>query len=128
MPPDDLRAECPWVRSLQDLIQKKKRWGVSVASLNYALHKIGKISDWHYRGYYMALAKIGREYEPEPMPPETSTVWMKILVDLWRHGMPLSRVAEQLNLPEKELNDLLFGIAVPSGPPVARGTSLRAVS
>jgi hypothetical protein len=76
----------------------------------------------------MALAKIGREYEPEPLPPETSTVWMKILVDLWRHGMPLSRVAEQLNLPEKELNDLLFGIAVPNGPPIARGAPLRAVS
>jgi Zn-dependent peptidase ImmA (M78 family) len=128
MPPDDLRAECPWVRSLQDLVQKKRRWGVSVASLNYALHKIGKISDWHYRGYYMALAKMGREYELEPLPPETSTVWMKILVDLWRRGMPLSRVAEQLNLPEKELNDLLFGIAVPNGPPIARGSSLRAVS
>jgi Zn-dependent peptidase ImmA (M78 family) len=111
MPPDDLKAEIPYVRSLNDLISMKRRWGVSVSALNYSLHKIGKISDWHYRNYYMALAKVGRENEPNPLPPETSQVWAKILTDLWRQGMPLSRVADALRLPERELNDLLFGIA-----------------
>jgi Zn-dependent peptidase ImmA (M78 family) len=111
MPPDDLRAECPTIRSLQDLILKKKRWGVSVSSLNYALHRIGKISDWHYTSYYKMLASVGRENEPDPMPRETSQVWTKILTDLWRTGMSLSRVAGELRVPEKELTNLLFGIA-----------------
>jgi Zn-dependent peptidase ImmA (M78 family)/DNA-binding XRE family transcriptional regulator len=111
MPPDDLVAEIPWARSLNDLIEKKARWGVSVAALNYALHKAGKISDWNYRGNYIALGKVGREVEPNPLPRETSQVWAKILIDLWQQGLSLSRIAERLNLPEKELNDLLFGIA-----------------
>jgi Zn-dependent peptidase ImmA (M78 family) len=126
MPADDLRAEIPWVRSLSDLVNKKKRWGVSVSALNYALHKIDKISDWHYRSYYIALAKLGREVEPNPLPPETSQVWTKILTDLWRQGLPLARIADQLRLPEKELNDLLFGIAATTGSRPA-ATSLHAV-
>lgn len=125
MPPNDLRAEVPWVRSLNDLVAKKRRWGVSVASLNYALHKIGRISDWNYRGHYIALNKAGRENEPDPLPPEVSQVWVKILTDLWRRGMPLTKVAEELAIPERELNNLLFGIAsnVARPPPA----SLRAV-
>jgi Zn-dependent peptidase ImmA (M78 family) len=111
MPPEDLTAEIPWVRSLEDLITKKKRWGASVAALNYALHKLGKISEWHYRGNCIALGAFGRGVEPNPLPPETSQVWTKILTDLWKRGMPLSRIAEQLKIPERELSSLLFGIA-----------------
>ncbi len=126
MPPNDLKAEFQWVRSLDELIMKKKRWGVSVSALNYALNRLGRISDWNYRGNYMALGKMGRENEPNPMPPETSQVWTKILTDLWRQEISLSRVAELLCVPEKELNDLLFGIASVAGSKPAGGT-LRVV-
>ena len=111
MPPNDLKAEFQWVRSLDEIIEKKRRWGVSAAGLNYALNKVGRISDWNYRGNYVALGRLGRENEPNPMPPETSQIWTKILTDLWRQGISISRIAEVLALPEKELNDLLFGIA-----------------
>jgi len=111
MPAADVKAEVPRVRSLNDLVFAKRRWGVSVAALNYRLHKMGRITDWHYRGHYIALGKLGRGVEPNGMPRETSQVWTKILTDLWTQGMPLSRVAEELQIPEKELNSLLFGIA-----------------
>jgi Zn-dependent peptidase ImmA (M78 family)/DNA-binding XRE family transcriptional regulator len=114
MPPEDLRAEIPWVRSLGELIQKKRRWGASVAALSYALHKSGKISDWHYRGYCIELGKLGRDAEPNPLPAETSQVWTKILTDLWKRGISLSHIARILSLPERELNNLLFGIAAPA--------------
>lgn len=127
MPEDDLLAELPWVRSLEDLIKKKVRWGVSVSALNYALHKIDVISDWHYRSYYISLGKLGRENEPNPLPPETSQVWAKILTDLWRQGISVSRIAEKLSFPEKELNDLLFGIAGRSQSALP-GSALQAVN
>ena len=127
MPPDDLKAEIPWVRSLDQLIKKKKRWGVSVASLNYALHKLNRISDWNYRSNYIALGQMGRANEPDPLPPETSQIWVKILTDLWQQGMPLSRLAESINIPEKELNSLLFGIAAPRSAPSSKSV-LRAVN
>ena len=120
MPFNDLIAEFPWVRSLNDLIKKKRRWGVSVAALNYALHKAGKITDWNYRSNYIELGKYGRANEPDPMPHETSQVWTKILRDLWSQGLSLSRIADRLAVPEAELNSLLFGIATPvSARPIA---------
>jgi Zn-dependent peptidase ImmA (M78 family) len=112
MPREDLLAETHWDMDLRDLIKKKGRWGVSAASLNYALHKAGRLSEWSYRGNYIALGQqYGRTEEPQPMAAETSQVWTKILTDLWSLGFSISRVAKLLGVSEKQLNDLLFGIA-----------------
>lgn len=123
MPPADLKAEVRRVNSLADIIAAKKRYGVSASALAYALHKLGRISDWHFRGYNIELGKDGRDVEPEGMQRETSQVWTKILTDLWRQGLPLSRIAESLNVPEKELSGLLFGIAAGLGENPPRMTS-----
>jgi Zn-dependent peptidase ImmA (M78 family)/DNA-binding XRE family transcriptional regulator len=127
MPPEDLKAEIPWVRSMGDLVAKKQRWGVSVAALSYALHKLEKITDWHYRNYCIVLGKLGRNVEPYPLPRETSQIWSKVLTDLWGQGISLSRIAERLAIPERELNDLLFGIATTTMVPV-EGGKLRPVT
>jgi Zn-dependent peptidase ImmA (M78 family) len=127
MPEDDLRAEVPWVRNLKEVVQKKRRYGVSAAALAYTLNKLGKITDWHYRGYCIELAKLGRNVEPNPMPRETSQVWAKVLTDLWRQGVSLSRLAERLAIPERELNGLLFGIAMAIGEGSKKG-ELRLIS
>jgi Zn-dependent peptidase ImmA (M78 family) len=120
MPAEDVLAEIRIVRSLDEIVRKKQRWGVSTAALAYTLHKMGKITDWHYRGYCIALGKIGRDVEPRPMPKETSQVWSKILTDLWRQGTSLSRLADKLCIPERELNSLLFGIAAAPAEPFER--------
>ena len=127
MPEDDLRAEIPWVRGLDQIIDKKRRWGVSAAALAYTLNKLGKLSDWHYRGHCIQLGKLGRNVEPNPKPRETSQVWAKVLTDLWRQGISLSRLSERLAVPEQELRSLLFGIATPAGDGGER-TPLRIVT
>lgn len=115
MPLPDLLAHLPVVRRLSDLLTGKKRWRVSAAALAYSLHKHGVISDWHYRGFCIELGKLGRSSEPNGIDPETSQVWQKILTDLWRLGITLTHVARDLMVPERELSNLLFGIAaVPS--------------
>jgi Zn-dependent peptidase ImmA (M78 family)/DNA-binding XRE family transcriptional regulator len=118
MPRADLLAHIPVVREFDDLIKAKKRWRVSVAALNYALHKLGVISDWRYRGFCIELNRLGRSNEPEGIEPETSQVWIKILSALWREGTTLSHVAKNLSIPERELSNLLFGIAAPAAPPL----------
>src|SRR5260370_4308668 len=65
MPRADLLAHIPVVREFDDLVKAKKRWRVSVAALNYALHKLGVISDWRYRGYCIELNRLGRSNEPD---------------------------------------------------------------
>jgi len=110
IPTADLLARVPVVRSLRTLIAEKKRWRVSASALNYALHKVGVISDWSYRGFYIELNKMGRETEPDGIESETSQVWRKVLTSLWREGISLSKLADQLAIPERELSTLLFGI------------------
>jgi hypothetical protein len=53
---------------------------------------------------------MGRDVEPNPLPPETSQIWMKVLSDLWRQGITQTKIAQQLCIPESELHRLLFGI------------------
>ena len=127
IPPADLKAELPRVRTLDEIISGKRRYGVSASALTYALHRIGRISDWHFRGYNIELGKNGKDVEPNGMQRETSQVWTKILTDLWRQGVTLSRIADELQVPERELSGLLFGIAAGLAPPSAPG-SLRLVS
>ena len=111
MPEDDVKAEIRFVRNIKDIIEKKARWGVSAAALAYKLHRIKKVTDWNYRNYCIELGKYGRDKEPSPIPRETSLVWTKILTDLWRRGISISRLSHRLSIPENEINALLFGIA-----------------
>jgi len=52
--------------------------------------------------------KMGRETEPDGIESETSQVWRKVLTSLWREGISLSKLADQLAIPERELSTLLF--------------------
>jgi Zn-dependent peptidase ImmA (M78 family) len=113
IPSPDLEANVRTVNSIADLIKAKKRWGVSASALNYALnHRSRKIiSDWNYRGFCIELSRNGRAIEPDPMPQETSQVWTKILMSLWREGLSISRIAVELSVPESEISNLLFNIS-----------------
>lgn len=115
MPPADVLAEIGRVRSLDEIIKAKRRWGVSALALNYTLNKLGRVTDWHHRQHAIALGKLG-EREPNEMPRETSQLWTKILTDLWRQSISLSRISQDLCIPEFELNALLFGIAATQPP------------
>jgi Zn-dependent peptidase ImmA (M78 family) len=126
MPKADLLAHIPRVKCLNDLINAKRRWRVSTAALAYALHKIGLISDWHYRSYCIELNRFGRTNEPNGIEPETSQIWTKILTALWREGTSLRHIAANLAVPERELSNLLFGIAAPVTA-VPKGKELRLV-
>ncbi|WP_400769326.1 XRE family transcriptional regulator [Methylosinus sporium] len=113
IPPADLCSRIPYVRSLNDIIEAKRRWRVSAAALNYALHRSGLISDWIYRGNYIQLNKMGHTEEPNGIERETSQIWQKILMSLWSDGISISHIASELLIPQKEISNLLFGIAAP---------------
>lgn len=129
IPPNDLVAKLPNAHSLRQIIQWKKRWGVSAAALNYALRKNNLMSEWHYRGNYIQLNKLGREVEPEGMERETSQIWKKILSALWAEGISISHIAKELEIPEFEISNLLFGItSSPEKPSKSDTTVLKLVN
>lgn len=127
MPHDDVSSRIRFVTSLEELIHAKKRWGVSVAALNYRLHKMGIISDWQNRTFNIEISTRGfRKNEPDGLAPETSSVWPQIFSQLWGQRMTRDHVADDLHLPAEELSGLLFQVHA-SRPALEKGSELKVV-
>jgi hypothetical protein len=92
-------------------VEAKKRWGVSVAALNYRLHKLGCVTDWQYRMFCIQINDRFRQSEPLGLPREQSIVWEKVLASLRSEGITKHEVADTLGLPVDEIENLLFQLA-----------------
>ncbi len=111
MPEADVKAVLPWVSGIHELIEAKKRWKVSLAAINYRIHKLGILSDWRYRDFSIEISKRGwNKNEPHPIERERSIVWEKVLRLLWSEGTTLESVASDLSVPAYEVFDLVYGI------------------
>lgn len=112
MPSADVLAVLPRVTSLNQVIQAKKRWLVSVAALNYRLHKLKVTSDWQYRTFCIQLTERGyRQSEPYGIPRETSVVWQKVFEALRLEKTTKLDIAAELCMPPSEIENLVFRLA-----------------
>jgi len=122
MPEEDVRATLPRIHTLNQIIEAKKRWGVSAISLIVRLQRLGIMSDWQYRKFCIDATELGyRTSEPFGLPREHSSIWQKVLTTLWTERVTKEDIAQSLFLPDSELENLLFGLvggrgAEPSGP------------
>ena len=111
MPHADVLAVLPRVNYLAQLVEAKKRWKVSVAALNYRLHKLGITSDWKYRDFCIQISENKYNVtEPFEMEREKSVVWQKVMKTLWSEKTTQKDIATQLSLPESEVTALIYGI------------------
>jgi Zn-dependent peptidase ImmA (M78 family)/DNA-binding XRE family transcriptional regulator len=129
MPAADVRAVLPRVAYAAQLIQAKKRWRVSMAALAYRMHKLGLISDWKYRDFCIEMSTRGHNRtEPEPIEREMSVVWEKVLKALWAERTTQAHIARELQVPESEINELIFGVAAKALTPPDKGDRLQVVA
>jgi Zn-dependent peptidase ImmA (M78 family)/transcriptional regulator with XRE-family HTH domain len=112
MPRASVLANSPKFPTYDNLVRLKRKWGVSVAALVYRLHRLELISDWHFRGLYVQIAERGKAFEPKPAPRETSVVLKALLGSLYEDGFSRSQVANELQIPTNELEQLLFGLTI----------------
>lgn len=108
MPEGDVKARLPRVLSLDQIVEAKKIWKVSVAALNYRLHKVGVTSDWQYRNFCIQIADRYKQTEPYGIDRERSVIWEKITGLMKDGGLSKHGVAEELALPVKEFENLIF--------------------
>jgi len=116
MPEADIRSNISifYITSVDQLIQIKKRWGVSIASLIYRLHKINLLTDHKYRSLNIQISKMGyRTKEPNELPREESVIWKKIFMELWSDGITKKHIAQELDLPFMEIENLVLGLLGP---------------
>ena len=110
MPAADMRSCRRSYYSLDQMIQLKKRWKVSLSALNFRLHKLEFISDWTYRDFCIQIATRFKRTEPEEIDREKSAVWQKVMKILWSKKITQADIARDLHLPLTEVNTLVFGI------------------
>lgn len=128
MPADDVLSRIRHVAGLDSLVSYKKRWGVSVAALNYRLHKLGVVSEWQNRSLNVELSSRGyRREEPEGLPPETSALWPQIFTALWQDRITREQIAEQLKVPRGELDMILLHLTEAPSPEDRTSPKLRLV-
>lgn len=129
MPSSDVRSRIHRVSSLNEIQRHKKRWGVSLAALTYHLSKLGVLTEWQARSYFIQMNKEGtRSCEPDPMAFETSHIWKTVFQELWNERITRADIARDLDIPEDEFESLVFGLArMPSTKPTTNGGGLNLI-
>ncbi len=130
MPDSDVLATIPRIHTLNQAIQVKQRWRVSVFALLHRLHKLQILTDWQYRMFCIQAGEY-RDAEPFGIAREQSVVWQKVLTALWKERVTKSEIAAELHVPSEEIENLLFGLAnsqTQDGPPAEKGDGLRLIS
>ena len=113
MPRGGFAPTAPRLPSLANIVPAKLQWGVSVAAYIVRLHRIGLIRDWHYRTLFQQISQKGyRRNEPIDCKTEMSKIAELILNDLRKDNFHISDVASSLGVSTKDLEDLLFDIAI----------------
>ena len=123
MPRSDVLSVAPRFPGLKDIVRAKARWRVSAAALSYRLHKLGIISDWHYRELCIELSRAGRHREPNPITRERSQLLEKAFAVMRAEGVKRSDVAADLHLHQRDLNAMVFGLVVSSIDGAGKGAS-----
>ena len=112
MPSHSVRSNPLYFPQIDNLIQLKKVWLVSLASLVRRLKDLDLITEWHYRSLNIEMAKRGMlRHEPEPINRETSQILTKIFRSLRDNGTTKTNIANNLGIPAGEIDQLVFGLA-----------------
>jgi len=118
MPAADVRARMPRFITIDTVLEAKKRWRVSAMAMVYRLHALGLLTDWRYKSMCIELGRRGyRAGEPIGIERESSTVWKKILAQLWAEKATKTEIAKKLNLPADEIESLIWGLTGSTGKP-----------
>ena len=110
MPRSSVVARVPWGARLDEIIEAKEYWKVSVANLTYRLREVGLLTENQYRWTFARMGRLGyRRYEPDSsVPRETSKVLDIVFQYLHEDGLYAREVADSMSIYPDELNKLLF--------------------
>lgn len=94
---------------LDNFIQLKKYWKVSLGAIVYRFHQLDYISEWVYRGLNIEMRKKGYHLnEPQSIQWEESTIINKIFKLLKEDNCSIQDISNDTNIPVEILNKLIF--------------------
>lgn len=130
MPARDVKARISRLVTIETVLRAKFRWRVSAMAMAYRLNTLRLVSDWQYKSICIELGKRGyRLGEPNGIERETSSIWYKVLTQLWSEKTTKNDIANDLHLPIDELEGLIWNLAGSDNRPNRVTTpSIRAVT
>jgi Zn-dependent peptidase ImmA (M78 family) len=118
MPADALYAQVKAQLRFEDVFELKRFWRVSAVAMVQQLWHLSIISEWHYRTWIIELSGRGfRTSEPGGIRPETSRLYRQLFKLAREDGWSLRRIALALQIPEQEIDGMVFGLAIAPAPP-----------
>ncbi|MEV6617562.1 ImmA/IrrE family metallo-endopeptidase [Streptomyces sp. NPDC051051] len=117
VPADGLYAQVVGKLRLDDVFKLKKYWKVSALAMVERLYRLEFISEWNRRQWLIELSERGfRTAEPDGIQAEPS----KFLTELFKlareDGWTSRAIADYLRESEKDLDALVFGLAIAAVP------------
>lgn len=128
MPSAGFMATAPRGFSMQQAMQIKKVWRVSVVAAIFRGHELGLLSDWQYHHLFAAAGSMGmRSKEPDGIEPEVSQVGGKVIEFEAGAGGVLA-MARGTGIPTQIICSLMFrpNFSVVSGNARADGSQRAA--
>jgi Zn-dependent peptidase ImmA (M78 family) len=109
MPEGSIKAYAPNFATIENLVQLKKIWLVSLSSLVRRLYDLDLITEWHYRTLNIEMSRRGMlKKEPESIAKEKSQIFDKVFKLLWSKKITRKHIASELGLPIEEINQFAF--------------------
>jgi Zn-dependent peptidase ImmA (M78 family) len=120
MPKSGLLAQQLYGADARRILSAKLKWQVAAVALAYRLRDLDLISEWNYRTAVKLLSQMGfRSGEPGGITRESSQLLGKVFSTLRSQDLPISMMADDINLTLEELNLHVFGLV----PTVVEGGS-----
>lgn len=111
MPESDLRRHVPAFTGMDQLLEAKERWGVSLAALIYRLHEVEILTEWQYRRLYIEISRNNwTRHEPRPMKRQGSALLAQVFSDLRARRITPRSIASELGWNLEDLNEFIFGL------------------
>lgn len=111
MPKAGLLAQRLYAADARRILSAKLKWQVAAVALAYRLKDLGLLTEWNYRTAVKQLSQMGyRSGEPGGITRESSQLLGKVFSTLRAQKIPVSRMANDLNLTVEELNLHVFGL------------------
>lgn len=96
---------------LENYIQLKSIWKVSLTALIHRFAELDLISNWTYRVLMIEARKRGYDkQEPKTIRKETSYILKKLMNILSEDNITIKNIADDLNLSVNDINKLMFDI------------------
>lgn len=108
LPAEGVLATTPRFPTFTDVLRLKVAWRVSALAFIRRIHQLGGVNDWQYRNLVVEASGAGYRRQEGDIDRETSQVIPQVLTFLDEDGLGLQQIANELDVPLKELRGLIF--------------------